>query len=412
MSPNNLRIAILGAGPAGLTLASLLTHASVPYTLYDLRAPPTATSATSPLVPSGSLDLHADSGLLALSSCGLADKFKALEREGSEECILTNKNGDVKWRDDGMGGQRPEIARNDLTALLQSSIPASQIKWNHKLLSVSRVPAATSGRFKLSFSTGEGEEKEEVTDIVIGADGAWSKTRLLVTNEKPHFSSVSCITLTIPQISRYPDLAAIIGQGSFYASGEKKAVIAQRGSLGSARIYAMLSSSSESYLEISGLEEAAKEPEEIKKMLLSSEGLFASWGQGIKDLLATGCDAGTEFEITAKPLYMLPVGFRWDHVDGVTVIGDAAHLMTPFAGEGVNCGMLDALELSRGLVDGLSKGVDAVDMNLRTFEQNMWQRMTGAAQETLDNLEVIFAEDAPDGFVKVMESHGPPPEEP
>jgi 2-polyprenyl-6-methoxyphenol hydroxylase-like FAD-dependent oxidoreductase len=110
MSPNTPRVAVLGAGPAGLTLASLLTHASIPYTLYDLRTPPSSTSVTSPLVPSGSLDLHPESGLLALSSCGLADKFKALKREGSEECILTDKNGDVKWRDDGMGGQRPEIA--------------------------------------------------------------------------------------------------------------------------------------------------------------------------------------------------------------------------------------------------------------------------------------------------------------
>jgi len=411
MSPNTPRITILGAGPAGLTLASLLTYASIPYILYDLRAPPTSTSATSPLIPSGSLDLHADSGLLALSSCGLADKFKALEREGSEECILTDKNGEVKWRDDGMGGQRPEIARNDLTALLQSSIPFEQIKWNHKLLSVSGSPTATSGRFKLSFSVGGAEETEEYADIVIGADGAWSKTRLLLTGTKPHFSSVSCITLTIPQLSRYPTLAAMIGQGSFYASGDKKAVIAQRGSLDSARVYAMLSSSDESYLSTTSLEEAAKDPEETKKMLLGSESLFASWGQGIKDLLAAGCDAGTEFEITAKPLYMLPVGFQWEHVAGVTVIGDAAHLMTPFAGEGVNCGMLDALEISRGLIDGFAKGVDAVDANLRTFEANMWQRMMSVAQETWDNLEVIFAEDAPDGFVKVMESHGPPPEE-
>ena len=173
----------------------------------------------------------------------------------------------------------------------------------------------------------------------------------------------------------------------------------------------MLSSFDETYLTTSGLEQAAKDPQEIKKMLLGSEGLFSSWGEGIKDLLTAGCDAGTEFEVTAKPLYMLPVGFQWEHVDGVTIIGDAAHLMTPFAGEGVNCGMLDALELSRCLVDGFANGVEVVDGKLRAFEQNMWQRMTGVAQETWDNLEVIFAEDAPDGFVKVMESHGPRPEE-
>jgi 2-polyprenyl-6-methoxyphenol hydroxylase-like FAD-dependent oxidoreductase len=173
----------------------------------------------------------------------------------------------------------------------------------------------------------------------------------------------------------------------------------------------MLSAPSESYLVTSGLSSATILPSRLKKMLLENEGLFAHWGEGIKSLLAAGCDSGVE--ISANPLFMLPIDFSWQHVSGATVIGDAAHLMTPFASEGVNCAMLDAFELSTRLVSAVKSGgaVETVDEQLEMFENAMWKRMKPVSQEPWNNLQVIFAEDAPGEFVRVMESHGPPPEE-
>jgi 2-polyprenyl-6-methoxyphenol hydroxylase-like FAD-dependent oxidoreductase len=267
----------------------------------------------------------------------------------------------------------------------------------------------------------QGKEYEEDFDALIGADGAWSKVRPLLTETKPHFSGINCITLTIPHISsRYLHLDQMVGKGSYSATGEKKAVMSQRGTMDSARLYLMLSSASSSYLETPGLRTSS--PSELKDKLLGSSDLFASWGKELKELIAAGCDAEVEKgeEIEMRPLYMLPIGFTWPHNAGATIIGDAAHLMTPFAGEGVNAAMLDASELAQQIIaalSGQSEGGEedgewiALDQALRAFEQSMWSRAKDIAADTWENLQIIFADDAPDGFVRMMQSHGPPPEE-
>lgn len=86
-------------------------------------------------------------------------------------------------------------------------------------------------------------------------------------------------------------------------------------------------------------------------------------------------------------MYMLPVGFKWDHHKGVTLMGDATHLMTPWAGEGVKLAMWDSRDLSHAL-----EGV-AVEPRIRDFENAVLARAQEKAEETLQKKENFLSED-------------------
>lgn len=199
----------------------------------------------------------------------------------------------------------------------------------------------------------------------------------------------------------------------------------------------MLHTSSSSYLEESGINSLCSSPSQLKEKLLSDESLFgnSNWGLGIRELIAAGCDAETaamelddrsskrtyEREgITARPLDMLPVDFTWTHKRGLTLLGDAAHLMTPFAGEGVNCAMLDALELSKAITSTFTSQtetqrsqnvelqanqemLEVMDGKIERYEKEMWERVHPIQVETERNLRMMMDDvNAPRGFVEWM----------
>jgi len=390
-------IAIIGAGPSGLTIASLLHRNNVPFTIYELRSKPGPSFLSEPC---GTLDLHAESGQHALEACGLMSKFRGISSDCSEAGIIADKHGVIQYSDDG-DGNRPEISRNTLTDLLLSSLPEGSITWQQKVTAVK--PA---GNEKWSVEI-EGKETKTF-DLVIGGDGAWSKVRPTLTDVKPHFSGVNCITLNIPEINtKYPKLAAMVGTGTWSASGDKKMVTVQRGSNKSARLYLFISSDKEHFLKDTGLYSLSLD--QMQQRLVSEEAYFGTWGDNVKELVRTGFKE-EKGEINEMPLYMLPTSHTWEHVPGVTLMGDAAHLMTPFAGEGVNSAMLDAVQLAEQIIEAVKTGKSLSDA-VEKYEEKMLPRAKSNAEETWSNLNMILSEDAPRGFVEYMESHGPPPAE-
>ncbi|WP_313903524.1 FAD-dependent oxidoreductase [Rhizobium laguerreae] len=112
---------------------------------------------------------------------------------------------------------------------------------------------------------------------------------------------------------------------------------------------------------------------------------FSDWHPSLVDLIAR-----SEAPLIARPLYALPVGHRWGRRPGLTLIGDAAHLMSPFAGEGANLAMLDGAELAQAIVaDG-----DDIEAALASYEAAMLPRSERAASYTGAGLDMCFNDQA------------------
>ncbi|GAD96305.1 salicylate hydroxylase [Paecilomyces variotii No. 5] len=398
------RIAIVGGGPAGLTMGGLLHKHRIPFTIFELRPKPTDEQLDQ---PSGMLDLHEESGLAAIRECGLHDEFVPLTGECTEDFIVADRDGKVLYKHEADGG-RPEISRNNLTKLLLGKVPRESMKWGHKLLSATKVDNCSLKATELDF----GIHGKHTFDLVVGADGAWSKVRTLLTDTKPQFTGMHIITITIKEITKkYPHLANLIGSGTFSSLGNKHAVISQRGPVDSSRIYLWLTVPDERFAATSGL--ACKPATDAKEKILRDNTLLGNFGGPVKELVATACDEESADHpcesLDIRALYRIPHGTSWEHKPGVTIVGDAAHLMLP-NGEGVNQAMLDSLLLSSSIIkayktadNSLNSFQNTLDPLLKEYETALVERATEIGKETDYLIGNMFgSDDAAHGFASLF----------
>lgn len=379
--PHIPRIAIIGAGPAGCTLARLLVRASIPVTVFEGEATPSVRGQ------GGTLDLHTDTGLKALEEAGLKDEYEKYARYDGEAYNLVDKNmksfvkvgGATKASSRG----RPEIDRESLRDILLNSLPEGTIRWNCKLRSVDEEDLS----LHLDATTEQG------FDLVVGADGAWSKVRPVLTNTEPFYAGVGGYDMYIDDVeNRYPDLYKLCNRGSIFAFSDRKHISAAQKGDGSLIVYAT-TARDEDWMETCGYD--VKDPVEVKKALAKE---FEDW----KQPLVKFTQVANHKDITPRNLYMLPVGHRWDHRKGATLIGDAAHLMTIHAGEGVNTAMDDALKLSNAIIQGskAENPVEALNEEVKAFEEEMFVRATEVVDHSIYNTKLMFfTPGAPDSTV-------------
>src|SRR4051812_7217828 len=335
-----MRIAIAGGGLGGLTLARILRRHGIDAVVYEREAGRSARSQ------GGMLDLHPESGQHALAEAGLAGRFRSAARpEGEGHRILDPAGRTLVHHmpQPGSFSGRPEIDRNALRDLLLDSLPGDAVAWQHRLVAATPRP---DGGFRLTFHGGHRTD----CDILIGADGARSVARSLLTDAKLSYVG-TLVELSIGDADRrHPDLAELVGPGNLWCIGVNQILAAQRLGDGSIRVGISLRA-----------EDRDIDAYRSKRALLD---MFEGWDPSLTALIEAGDGAPTPRRIEA-----MPIGTRWTHRPGITLIGDAAHLMPP-VGEGANQAMLDAAELAGELA---ATPADP-DSAIRTYEEAMFTR--------------------------------------
>ncbi|MEU0939950.1 NAD(P)/FAD-dependent oxidoreductase [Embleya sp. NPDC005971] len=360
------RIAVVGSGPAGLTFARVLHRHGHPVTILERDPTPDARP------PGGTLDLHKGLGRLALDKAGLSAEFDVLSRpEGQAMRILDTAGAVLRdWPPGPDDRANPEIDRGQLRDLLLGPL---DVRWGQ---GVTRVVPGTEDGVSVHFADG----RQETFDLVVGADGAWSRVRPALSSVKPHYTGVTFVETSLDDVdTRHPDLARLVGDGSVAVYGVNRALVAQRNSGGHVKVYAQFRAPLDWHANLD-----LSDAEAVRSSLLAR---FDGWAAPVLELLHRG---GT---FVHRPLYVLPVSHTWTHVRGVTLLGDAAHLMPPL-GAGANLAMLEGAELAEAIATCQGDPDEAV----RAFEEQMWARAGKWAKITTAGLDRLVSPDPADAL--------------
>ncbi|MEU2435620.1 NAD(P)/FAD-dependent oxidoreductase [Streptomyces rubradiris] len=370
-------VTIIGAGLGGLTLARVLHVHGIPATVYEAEPSPTARTQ------GGLLDIHEQNGQLALEAAGLHEEFLGIVHKGAQASRVLDKDGKVLLDepDDGTGG-RPEVPRGELRRILLDSLPAGTVRWGRKATAVRTLGG---GRHEVTFADGA----TVTTGLLVGADGAWSRVRPLLSEARPEYVGTCLIeTYLYDSDTRHPAAARAVGDGSLFALAPGRGISAHREPDGVLHAYVTLRKPRE-WMDSLDFGDAAGVTARI-----AAE--FQDWAPELTSLITDG-----ETPPVPRAVHALPAGHRWDRVPGVTLLGDAAHLTHP-SGEGANLAMYDGAELGGALA---AHPYDT-EAALASYEEALFTRSGAAAAVAFRVHDLLLGDDAPYSLVDFFTGHG------
>jgi len=354
---HNKKIAVIGAGPVGLLMAKLLQQSGADVTVYERDKDDKAR------IWGGTLDLHQDSGQRAMAKAGLLQSYYANALPMGIN--IANQHGEIFFTKNPTPENQhdnPEINRNDLRTLLLDSLNPNTVIWDSKHTGMEMH----NGKWLLRF-----EGKPDATaDIVIGANGGMSNAREYVTDARVEDTGTIIIQGDLPQPElNCPEFYALCNGNRLMTAHQGNLLVANPYNAGSLTYGVIFKKPAEwDSLDL-------KDMDAIRAFLSDR---FADWDERYLQLFRT-----TPFFV-GLPTKKLPLNSPWktNRPLPVTLIGDAAHLMPPFAGQGVNTGLVDAMVLAHNLTNGKFTTIaDAI----YDYEQQMFVYASAAQLESSRN---------------------------
>ncbi|MFL9845600.1 FAD-dependent oxidoreductase [Flavobacterium rhizosphaerae] len=368
MNIKEKKIAIVGGGPGGLTLARLLQQEGLNITVYERDVNKDAR------VQGANLDLHEESGLAALKKANLLDAFYANYLPDAGKLRIMDNRGKIYLDDhteEHIAEHRPEIDRGPLRKILLESLQPETVIWDSQFISMEHK----NDGWELHFRNG----KKYYADIVIGADGANSKIRPYLSDIKPIYSGVTIIEGNIYEAQKNaPNLFNLLKGGKIFAFGNEQSIILSSKGDGSIAFYTGEKVDS-NWVKESGID--FENLADVKKWFETN---FSDWDSIYHELFATD-----KMSIVPRPLFHYTPDQYWTTLNNLTIIGDAAHRMPPYAGEGVNMAMLDALELSEELLRN-----ENIKLAIANYESKMFERLKEVTAMTMQNTVEFHQQDS------------------
>ncbi len=379
----NKQIAIIGGGPGGLTLARLLQVKGSNVKVYERDINAAARVQGSPL------DMHEGSGWAALRKANLIEEFKKNVRRGADKKIIVNERAEIIFSDhetkpgEGFGNEpaRPEIDRGALRKIFLESLQPETVVWDSHFISMEKQNEGWLLHFKNGSSA--------YADLVIAADGANSNIRPYITNIKAFYSGVTMAEINIDNAEKAtPRIYALLNGGKIMAFGNGKNILGGQKGVGGLGFYASFKPD-ENWALNSGLDFSDK-----TQLLAWFKKEYSEWNSTWYELFENAV-----MPVIPRPIYCMLLDQTWEAQANLTLLGDAAHVMPPFAGEGANTSMFDALELSECLT---SDKYNTLQEAISFYEVSMRKRAAKAAKQSLENGERMHSEGALEKMLTVF----------